>query len=868
VALQAGKADVVIAARGGHLFQPAPFEPSEVEPALASRPELGPATPRWVGLVEVGAIGREQPALLIGVDAGRERSLGLWGLRPEPELPDGRCAISRELAKRLSVEPGSRIPMANTMGAWMELQVDTVLDRQLLAPQEVREYLVVNAGTARGFLNEPSRVHFLAAGLVRPDAFYDSRNLQPSVRRLRGVGEALSVELGTDYEVRVPKAAALMAFENLASPLRAAFGVFVLLALCVTGLLVYSIVSVAVEERVREFAVLRTLGARRSAVFRIVLGESALLCVMGVLPGVLAGVAVARLVLAVVGLAMGGGAGTVAPAWSAAQLWMIPILGAVLAVGSALVPAWQATRWTIVDALDPLRRGQITASDREASAFPRPWFLTGLALSAVSVVVFFVLPSAFLSGDSSLIGTVVLCLLLTILVGFTLLAVSALAWIEFPILRVLGWVVGPAAELGYRNLQRHRRRNSTTALMFILSVALVVFVASPVALFSRMSMTMVQHFNGADLRLESEDPAAGELKSRLAETAGVQAVSVVRFLRSRSAQGRAYDVVISDLVGLRHLWLVPFGVDPNLSEVIFANHIRYAEGGPDGLARVTGYPGGAPASQESDPLPPVLLSQAAARFLDVRAGDPVQLAFHLGAERRTGRFRVAAVCSTVAGFAEFRARVAHAVGSGVLLPMTSFLELTRGVPADAQLVRYLVKTAPDAAAQVAAAREIRDRYDLRFRFGVKSVVEQQQGATVAYWTTQVFFGLLLAVAVTISVFALIASMATAVLERRWEVGMLKALGLRRGQLFRVFMCEALGVSLSAGLAGGVIGFTLAWLFVLQAGALAEVPVVFALPMVTFGATLVVSVLAGLVAAYMPTRQLLRRSAGEILRMTG
>jgi len=63
----------------------------------------------------------------------------------------------------------------------------------------------------------------------------------------------------------------------------------------------------------------------------------------------------------------------------------------------------------------------------------------------------------------------------------------------------------------------------------------------------------------------------------------------------------------------------------------------------------------------------------------------------------------------------------------------------------------------------------------------------------------------------------------------------------------------------------VIGFTLAWLFVLEAGSLAELPVVFTLPYVTFFATFVISVLAGAVAAHLPTRRLLRRPPAEILR---
>jgi hypothetical protein len=80
-----------------------------------------------------------------------------------------------------------------------------------------------------------------------------------------------------------------------------------------------------------------------------------------------------------------------------------------LSIGSALIPAWQATRWHIVDALDPLRRGQIRVETPPEGGTNRPLFFTGIALSALSVVVFFVLPTAFLSGNSSLIGTVVLC---------------------------------------------------------------------------------------------------------------------------------------------------------------------------------------------------------------------------------------------------------------------------------------------------------------------------------------------------------------------------------------------------------------------------------------------------------------------------
>jgi ABC-type antimicrobial peptide transport system permease subunit len=49
-------------------------------------------------------------------------------------------------------------------------------------------------------------------------------------------------------------------------------------------------------------------------------------------------------------------------------------------------------------------------------------------------------------------------------------------------------------------------------------------------------------------------------------------------------------------------------------------------------------------------------------------------------------------------------------------------------------------------------------------------------------------------------------------------------------------------------------------------ALAEMPIVFTMPYLTVAATIVISILAATVAAYLPTRRLLRRTSAEIFRM--
>jgi len=869
VALQAGKADMLIQSPNGEPFNPTAFPPDPVLARLKDDPHLRGLSPRLVGIVQVSAGGAPHYAVLLGIDTERERQLDLSGLSPAPSLDDTSCALSKSLAEKLKVQGGASLNV-NSPTTFNEtaLRLSTVLERQLILPQQLKDYVVINLGAARKLLGEPVRVHSLAGAFRDPRTYYDARDLHASVLRLKDAGAAIAAELGTQYEVRLPKAAAITVFQNFTSPLRAVFGVFALLALTITGLLIYSLISVAVEERIREYAILRTLGARRRHIFHLVLSESLLLCSLGVVPGVFAGVVFARLVITLISLVMMKTNGVrIALEVAPGTLWLTLGAGVLLSIGSALVPAFHATRWRIVDALDPTRRGQIPATPVPDGRANTPLVLTGLVLSSLSVLVFFVLPNAFLSGNPSLIGTVILSLLLSILLGFTLMMVGVLPFLQRLLLRAIGWAFEPAAELAGRNLDRHRRRHTTTALLFTLSVSLVIFIASLVALFSRTALALVEHTHGADLRIHGGNPTEGpDIKADLGRVEGVTAVSEVRFLRSRTELGLAYDVVASDLVGMKNLWLVPFGVDTDLAKVLYLNRVVCEAGSTNAIAELPARRVNLADRSGTNPVPSVILSLAAAQFLEVKAGDQIQLSFRLGSERSDARFQITAISSAMPGFENFRGRVAHAVGSGLLMSLDNFKAMTRSAPSEAFQGIFLARTRGDAATQKAAARQIREEFDVRYRFGLQCTAEQQEEARVLYWATQVFFGLLLAVAVVIAVFALIASMASTVIERQREIGVLKALGMRRQQLFHLFLGEAIILTLSAGIAGGAIGFTLAWLFVVQAAVLMELAVVFTMPYLTFLATFAISIFAGTLAAYLPTRRLLRRTAAEILRM--
>lgn len=111
--------------------------------------------------------------------------------------------------------------------------------------------------------------------------------------------------------------------------------------------LVATTTVMSVQDRVREHAVLQTLGVRPTRVFGIVIAESTLLC----LAGGLAGTALALGVLASTGLAIGAEGVTIAfqPSLQLAATGLV--LAFVVGIAAGLVPAIQAARAPIVASL-------------------------------------------------------------------------------------------------------------------------------------------------------------------------------------------------------------------------------------------------------------------------------------------------------------------------------------------------------------------------------------------------------------------------------------------------------------------------------------------------------------------------------------
>lgn len=111
--------------------------------------------------------------------------------------------------------------------------------------------------------------------------------------------------------------------------------------------LVATTTVMSVQDRVKEHAVLQTLGFRPGRVFRLVMAESLILCVAG---GVV-GTALAMAVLAWSGLAIGAEGVTIAFRPSPSLAGSALIVSAIVGLLAGVMPATHASRTRIVDAL-------------------------------------------------------------------------------------------------------------------------------------------------------------------------------------------------------------------------------------------------------------------------------------------------------------------------------------------------------------------------------------------------------------------------------------------------------------------------------------------------------------------------------------
>ena len=568
--------------------------------------------------------------------------------------------------------------------------------------------------------------------------------------------------------------------------------VFALIALFVGSFLIFNTFSIIIAQRVRELALLRAVGASRAQITGSVLGESLVIGIVASAAGLAAGVALAAGLKA--GLkALGIDIPATGLVVTTRTVVVALAVGTVITVVSAVLPARRAARVPPVAAMqDFIAEPQTQSSTRVVTGL----VVTGLG-SVVLLIGLFTSAGnriAFVGGGAA-----------AVFVGIAVLG----PLVARPISRLLGAPLAwrsTTGRLAQENAIRNPARTSSTAAALMVGVA-IVSLMTIVASSTKSSVdAIIDSSMKADFVVSSGDvtgvtggfsPTLQEQLSHLTQ------VATAAGIRSGIVQidGATTMVKAADPTGVVNLFNV--GVERG----------RLASMTPEGIA----------------------VSTQIATDRHLTLGSPVHVTFPT-----TGRksFTVQAIYRTRELAGDYFLPLAAAQANfPQQLDVQVYVKLAPGISANAGRL---------AVESVLASYPTAKLLD-------QAQYKQQQAAQVDQLLNLVYG--LLALAVVIALIGIANTLALSTYERTRELGLLRAVGMTRGQLRSTVRFESLIISLLGSIEGLVVGVLFGWAMVTALGSQGITHLVVPVPQL-----LVVTGLAGvagIVAAVAPGRRAAR-----------
>ncbi len=583
------------------------------------------------------------------------------------------------------------------------------------------------------------------------------------------------------------------------------------IALVVGMYLIFNTVAIAVVQRRPEIGTLRALGARRAQIFAAFVVEGGVLGLIGSLVGLALGAVLAQFSVAAVArtvqtLYVGIGVGGVL--WNPLPILEAFVLGILLAVVAAVVPALEAAR------VPPALTMRAGGFERSSPHFARNAALAGLCALVIALLATVGPPIGGVPLFGYFSG-------IMIIAGGSLCVPLAIA-----VTSALGrrYLRDAPSLLAAGNLGGALRRESVAVAALGIAIAMMTAVAILIGSFRTTVVTWADEVLSADLFVRTLGPSDASSEARfglgvLTTIASVAGVADVHALRSITIpfRGRLTELDATDFTQLAHRNSIQFLGVRNVAKLL-----RQAAGTRS-----------------------VFVSEPFATRFNVRPRDSLVLDTPSGPTR----FDVAAIFND------------YSTESGIImLDRSTFERLFHDDTVDS----IAIWAQPGANLLDLRTRVIRSvlplRIDIETNRELRALVVQIFNRTFA-----ITYALYL-VSIAIALLGVVSTLFALVLERRREIGILRYLGLRTRDVRRMVLVEAAFVGVLGGLVGIALGFLLALLliFVINRQAFGWL-IDLHIPWEFLGASFVVVVIAALLAGIYPAGVAARIRTAEAIR---
>lgn len=648
-----------------------------------------------------------------------------------------------------------------------------------------------------------------------------------------------------DFEVDTGAALAERDSEQISQAL--GFVNYFLVAFGLIGLLVGTFIisntfSMLVAQRTKEFALLRALGASRGQLTGSVVMEAVIVGLIGSLLGVAAGFGLSQLLyvaMGAFGFEMPGSGLTATP-----SAVIVPLAaGLIITVLAAWAPAARAGTIPPVEAM----RSGDQASDPKL----RRRTLAGAALAVLAIG----LIGWALQWDDGGTGS------RARLVGFGAVAAVAAIWMAGPALSIplvggLGRIIGApfkaVGKLASTNSRRNPRRTAATAFALTLGLALV----ASVGMLGSTMKGVIDDF--MDESFSADYVLSPPLMAHVAMPEGV-----------RGAVAEVEGVTDTATVYLGAVQVIDAN-DPAAIEAAQAQMGGGATGpggpgGPGGGSFLDGDYGRwysaetvAGSLDLTAPDAGAVVSKSVAGERGWDLGHPIGLVSPMGVLQT----EVTGIHSDLDGEGGITLSPSILDRAGASRAMLTPMQIFVGVEGGAADAR---------AAAIEDGADPADRNDYldeprveSFRgpledavspYLVVQVQDREEFGSVATASIDGLLGIvyaLLGLAVVISILGIVNTLALSIIERRQEIGMLRAVGMQRADIRRMVRLESVQISIFGAVVGALLGLGLGWalLTVLADEGIGTIVV----PWGLIGTMLLGAAIVGVLAAVWPARR--------------
>ena len=800
------------------LLQVTPASPGGLREDLATElsadPRVEVAAPLLVMRSTASIGGRETGVFVL---AGSPDSAGVLPQDAMPSMDavelsdeDGEIVLTRSLARRLHVELGDEVTVDASTGE-TPLRVAAIVSVPALDR--------INGGMAVGMFLDRAQEVFGRSDRVDQIMVLAARDAdvvelrQDIAASIDGIGT-----VGSPGDARANPA--FMMVQLFTSSMGA---ILVLAAL----VLVFHTMSMATAERRTEIGLARSLGSTRRQLRLVTLTEAGLLGVAGTAVGLLAGGALARVVVPLARVAYGGGAPVDLPTEVSFQL--VPALvAAVAGVGGALLgallPARSAARAAPVDVLRPAA----TYEWRDPSRRTRRPAIAGVGVALVAVgLVLLDRPVSGKLNDPLAAAPYVL-----VFSGALVVVPMLVPFVTGAAVTVLGRLSATTGRLAGDALRANPRRTTINVMALLLPVTIMITttVAFDGSLgdFARLARAVVaaplnvdaDSYIGGPASPVASQPMAAAHQAVLEAVPGVRAVlpyqaAHIRLPDDSRGVVHAAPLAAADRAGVADMVQVPqLATDPDE----FTRRLVDGE---------------------------LAASHFAARALDLRIGDQLTLPTPTGPET----FTVGGLFDDYAFEGTFYVDV----------------DTYRAVWGDDGAHRYAIVPAAGTSLD-----DLADRIEAAVDAAAipAHVITRDAAIAELETNTSSFLPLVRGMTLASLVFAVLAladAAFTAVTERRWLFALQQTLGMTRREIARSLALEAIVVGVVGTTGAVLLGIWLAWVNNRFLGNVTAISLGISVPWTFVGIAAVLGIAVALGATWLPRRTAQRTPIIEALR---